>query len=666
MEDIMEDEACKGIDIDRFTQGSGKEIVIPIPEDNGSVEKPTIDTVSAIKKIKNTPPPKYKNVGFVQPEMADSFGVGEMQPLPKDVMKYYKVLDGPVAGQIQQLPPGKLGSLEENVNGVFVKLDGERYPIFNGAIRILEEQLIMGRDNKVEEIDYLIQAVGLNSEPQVFTIKRSALIKTLQQTIESNCPELTLYTATPNFSFYFKQFVNNIVSRKGFRRVKKFKCSGWTEIGGQKMVYVNGNMQNVESKIKLPVFTKFDVCSGNGLLMNLMSQDPKLYVIFIFSHLGYAARLFQKADFEAHFSLFVSGETGSFKTTLLEALSGNLFDSSLSNSTLSKEARFESTKAALGARIADRVDSLLLVDDYHPAINKYQKCDMQANLEYLLRVFGDCNDREKLGPDRKTVISNKVCGALWMTGEYTDFAAYSDVLRVINIPFTKNTVDAEKLAAITSNRTLIAKYYAGFIKFLEVNFENIVNSIRQGKNNSRTYWKTRLGMDYGRYVDAAATLGFLNTIIWDAAASYGVSDAAKWRNFGSQAVDVFFANLVAAVKAADPRNMMLEIIADIFSNHEIQITDTKEKYIKNLGAGYFDQDNGLLVVNTNKFNEAYQRECISRGLAETKLNRSKLQRLGLITNQEKGPTRQHLPRTRVYAFNLNLLNGGKEGVENNV
>lgn len=539
-----------------------------------------------------------------------------------------------------------------------VKIDGEEFLLFEGSIvinRILE---IVHRDGS-HTIAYEMR-VNLPNETAIFQIEKKAYRHRMVKEIESQCTTFALNKCLPNSWAIFDMFLSRLAQRGNYEIKKYFDFSGWyRDDKNAGWIYLNGNMQNVKAKMHLPQTEVSGYQLGLTNLLAMVQNNPSLYIIFLFSHLGFTARLLQMAGIEPHFMLYLTGKTGSFKTSLLKTLSGGIFEDT---PYTTREARFYDTLAAIDEKIKERRDSLLLIDDYHPAATRTQQASMRNNLEHVIRVYGDCEGRGKLGPDRKLIKNEKICGAAWMTGEVADFSTYSDILRVITINIDEKTVSQEALSALQDNIEALKVYYAGYIQEIGKLFlvDRKVIEIRKKKN--RAELSQKLPLAARRYVDAALALNYINDLVWKAAEHFGVNNSQLMKAEGAKMLDEFFRELVAVTQMQKPAMIFGKAVKELFNNDKLNLASSKDLYYQGYGEGYMDEER--LLLNTIYINDLFQKYCLERGLNIPRIERRDLIDAGIILPGIERTTKERKggQRPKIYGFKKESIleneNGG--------
>ena len=566
-----------------------------------------------------------------------------------------------------RLPNGYINVTTKLVNGhnltieteedrTIVQLKGTRYTFFNSVVSIVRATKFIHRNGR-SDVKFLVRVVFSTGNVE-FLISSKKYKRGLLEKIEEECPNFSLNKLIPNYSAIFDIFSQAILEKNSFLFTTVFDFSGWhqNEVGPG-WTYLHGNLPNVEAVMKMPLASPADHIAGLNALLALVNRDAGLYIVFLFSHLGFTARLLGMAGLAPRFSLYATGRSGSFKTSLLKLLSGGIFETETDSSC---ECRFSDTKASINEAILKRIDSLLLIDDLHPTALKGERSAMKANLGRVLRAYGDGETEGKLGPDRKTNLKEKIFGAAWMTGEMVDFSAYSDILRIITVPIDGQSIDLATLTALQDNLDIVRKYFSSYVNFLGPRFQLIVKDFAGKLAMQRRVWRDVLKLSFGRYVDAAVALTLVNYLVWEAAKADGFLNADAGKLRGEQQILSFFKAIIANTELQKPTNIFANAFKEAFHNGQLAIARDRASYNSGVGEGYRDEKN--VVLNSGYAKTFFERFCDSHQLTVPPLERAELVAAGIIEpdierlkNLRKGGQ-----RPSVYAFKNSVL-----GIENN-
>lgn len=170
---------------------------------------------------------------------------------------------------------------------------------------------------------------------------------------------------------------------------------------------------------------------------------------------------FKQAGLEPNFVVWLYGITGSRKTSLSMLFLSHFGDFFGKN----PPASFKDTANALERRSFATKDSLLLIDDYHPAASKSEAQNMAQTAQKVLRMFGDRIGRGRL---KSTIDFQKEYpprGMGLITGEDI-ISGQSSLARLLGIEILPQHVDLSKLSQSQSQAFFLAQSMAGYIKWL--------------------------------------------------------------------------------------------------------------------------------------------------------------------------------------------------------
>ena len=193
---------------------------------------------------------------------------------------------------------------------------------------------------------------------------------------------------------------------------------------------------------------------------------------WLYLHISFACKLFIDAGLKVQFLLLLIGKTGSLKTTICETFAEPFNEGSM--------LRFESTSRALEIYREECIDMTMVVDDIFK-----KKASNMSKFEDILRVFGEGIGRAKsAGKDFKEIIRTKVQGGCIVTAEHDLDSQQSSALRYVSVPIESESIDADALGAFQTDKTyarlegrptIVQEIFAGWVAYLESNYEQIVN-----------------------------------------------------------------------------------------------------------------------------------------------------------------------------------------------
>ena len=130
--------------------------------------------------------------------------------------------------------------------------------------------------------------------------------------------------------------------------------------------------------------------------------------LFALTYLAPLCEPLRRAKHEPSFIMWLSGTTGSMKSTLVALFLSHFGD--FTNKNL--PASFKDTANALERKGFFTKDSILCVDDYHPSHSQFEAQKMRSIAEMLLRGYGDRKGRGRLNADataKQALIPQGLC-----------------------------------------------------------------------------------------------------------------------------------------------------------------------------------------------------------------------------------------------------------------
>ncbi|SHI31309.1 hypothetical protein [Clostridium intestinale] len=183
--------------------------------------------------------------------------------------------------------------------------------------------------------------------------------------------------------------------------------------------------------------------------------------LFSYTLMSVINSLLREEHCEPQAVLWLEGETGSRKTTLARQFSF-LFNRSENPPVI---ANFKCTKTFLEYKMNQYKDSVLVIDDYYPAMDPSEKQDMNSKVELILRLIGDKTPKGRSNVNLKESKNLTPRGLVLITGE--DFThVKSNIARCINIKVEKNDVNLDKLTEFQENPLILSTSIFYYIKWL--------------------------------------------------------------------------------------------------------------------------------------------------------------------------------------------------------
>jgi len=434
--------------------------------------------------------------------------------------------------------------------------------------------------------NYVTVLVKKNTcESQLVSIAVDEFFQNSFKRIGEACPDVIFRSVIPNGGLYMRDYLSQLLSAvvdRGLPTEDQYLFCGWYR-QGMSWQYLHDGMPNVTSTVTLDnkpnkkperrlsvhyeprqAFHNFFALSSHFLRPG---QEAANLLIFLHSHLGYLARLMQEAGAPVHHALYLKGRSNSGKTNLLAAISGEIF---CNPPTI---ARLEDTQSFLEGVIDAMRDSIILIDDAHPAATRDKANIIRANIETVVRTFGDGQKRGIRGPGGQ-LVKEAVSEAVWMTGEYYHLASYSSYLRVLLVSIEDDGVDWGTIDQLQQRPNIARDYYTGYIHYLEEHFDDTVAFFRSAATERRQYWKQVLPNCISRTADIGMAMDFAIFTVVGYAASVGI-DIADWDQEAQDLIKSYLLDKVRQDIKADPVEIFRQAIKDLYDSGDMKIASDK-------------------------------------------------------------------------------------------
>ena len=298
--------------------------------------------------------------------------------------------------------------------------------------------------------------------------------------VRNDHPEFRLNAEFRNAHSFFSEYCSLVYEESLATIVHStiYEYAGWEKIDGR-MTYLSGRLPNCQSERYVWEVNPHDISTiyqhGHDFLA-IGNELKTMLPLFLYSHIGYSAQLFEDAGYEVQFLLVVLGKTGSFKTSLCQEL--------FQAFNVDKFLNFQSTPRAIELQRNECRDMTMLLDDIFSSRDK----DAIKKFSDVLRVFGD-NAAKAISNATSTKIERfDVRGAAVVTGESDLNTQQSSRLRYLTILVDNSSFNSEKLRHYQSSRALakqhnqpsiIQSYFSAYIYYLENNYSDVVREITE-------------------------------------------------------------------------------------------------------------------------------------------------------------------------------------------
>ena len=227
--------------------------------------------------------------------------------------------------------------------------------------------------------------------------------------------------------------------------------------------------------IKVP-----DKVSAFKLLDALIRVAPNYIAIYILALRALASMLSSPAlegKFKPSFGIILLGETGSQKTSLVEALC--YMDEHPYNAV-----NFKCTPAAVQEKLKDIQDDIVLADDMYPAQITSEKNLQREILSLLIRATGDdIGSRQKMLGG--AVTANTSSALFVATAELLTSCSESDLWRTSVLNIRKDDVNKDALTWLQKHPDVLRFYSRLFVQLFTLN-DSRVTKLYEDYINART------------------------------------------------------------------------------------------------------------------------------------------------------------------------------------
>ena len=308
-------------------------------------------------------------------------------------------------------------------------------------------------------------------------------------------------------------------------------------------------------------------------------------VMFLVAHLSPMFNLFNTAGYCPRFILFLTGRTGSLKTST-SLIVFRLFI----EQPASPEANFKDTEVALEIKLGEGHGKVVLLDDYRPPVTSADGKTNLAKLESVVRAAGDRIAKSRSNPELGKAKEFLPTSCVVVTGEDIG-GTQSSQLRMLIVPISKGDINGDLLKKFQDNPLLLSTHMFYFLKWVGDHGDGIINFIQSEFEKERTSFSHSL--KEARVVDTAVTLMLTARILQEYGCNIGAIDAGsstqllyEWRCAILQAV----IESEGISKAQNPVCMYLQALFDMLDRKEIEIARDTKSYEAGVHIGYTVDD----------------------------------------------------------------------------
>ena len=241
--------------------------------------------------------------------------------------------------------------------------------------------------------------------------------------------------------------------------------------------------------------------------LEVSDKDALIIPLFLVAHLSPMFNLFSAAGHIPRFVTFLSGRTGSMKTSLSLALF-RLFQEQLS----SPEASFKDTETALEIKLGEGNGKVILLDDYRPPVTAQDGKANLAKLESVVRAAGDRIGKSRSNPELGKAQEFLPSSCVVVTGEDLG-GSQSTQLRMMILTISKGDVKGEVLKRYQDDPLLISTHMFYFLEWAGQHAAHIIafisEAIQTDRNNTAGAFKEARTADNASILATTARLLYL-------------------------------------------------------------------------------------------------------------------------------------------------------------
>lgn len=294
---------------------------------------------------------------------------------------------------------------------------------------------------------------------------------------------------------------------------------------------------------------------------------------------------------QPNFSGYISGDTGTFKTTLAVSLLshfGNFDATHLSN--------LSDTANALEKRAFTLKDALMAIDDYHPATSKKDGQQMETTIQKIIRSASNRTGRHRLNSDSTEKGAYSPRGGILFTGEENP-QLQSTLARLMSMEIKKGDIDRSKLTTLQAQAHLLPHAMSSYILWLKENINEIIETFPKRFIQFRD--KAFREDSHRKLPDQVAFLQFSLEMILSWMTIKKVVSEVEASTLSKEGWDIFIKladKQSKRIEGEDPINRFKEILRVLIAQSRVRIEEKDDSLIgKVIGhkdgelIGYYDE-----------------------------------------------------------------------------
>jgi len=256
--------------------------------------------------------------------------------------------------------------------------------------------------------------------------------------------------------------------------------AGWQKINGQ-YVYL---FKSTDRKVNVccsrdlpfyPTWGKAELQNTWDALYGLYKERSVGIVLALYVFTGVTYSLFNEANFAWNSVLFLTGRTGSMKSSIAKVLAFQLMEEDARQQPRRID---QDTETSLEIALTRKGrDTITLYDDYCPAKTMRAKNRMADNFEKIVRMVGGRATKGRSNTNLEDCKGIGVHGSVIITGEVYGEGESSN-LRCLYVPIVKELVDTDILSEFQSADFALTTLVKCFADYIGPQWDSWVNYIR--------------------------------------------------------------------------------------------------------------------------------------------------------------------------------------------
>lgn len=234
-----------------------------------------------------------------------------------------------------------------------------------------------------------------------------------------------------------------------------FAVTGWKKIGEEWYYLMPGDDNHtVDLRGKLQGYgmerkcDPFDIQTAACLLRMMPVPEEVMFPLLAFTFLSPLNHFLKEAGCEPKFVLFLSGKTGSRKSTLAALMLSFFGKFTASELPLS----FRDTANSILHNAFSLKDVLTCIDDLHPS-SRMEEQKMNGTAQAIMRAYGDRTGKGRLRSDSTLMESRPPQGNAIITAEFAPDIGESGTARYFALELKESDVDMQNLTAYQKEAT---------------------------------------------------------------------------------------------------------------------------------------------------------------------------------------------------------------------